>query len=491
MIADSVGPSRGRHCLQSLDRSCTPSPCADRGGPTLKEMRTLLLISILISSAIHAQQQPMQLLKIAADKRHFKTADGQPFFWLGDTGWLLFLKCNKEETIQYLDTRQQQGFNVIQVMVLHSMGMMTANGDSALINRNAAQPKVKPGADNDYWDHVDFVVKEAAKRGIYMAMVPVWGSNVKEGKMNRTQAAAYAKFLALRYRDQNNIIWLNGGDLRGTDSLQVWKTIGTTLRKYDPRHLITFHPRGRYTSSEWFHKESWLDFNMFQSGHRNYAQDTSSTDKFHFGEDNWRYVKLDYALKPVKPTMDGEPSYENIPHGLHDSLQPRWTAADLRRYAYWSVFAGGAGFTYGENSVMQFHTSGDGDANYGVNKNWKQAIHTPGAIQMQYLRQLMEVETNGDWAPAQEILAENTGERYKYNVAAKGKKFALVYTYTSENFKVDLRKLGFKVKQWHWYNPSTGQQTPATPPEPGMQVFEFSPPGEPANGNDHVLILKG
>jgi hypothetical protein len=51
--------------------------------------------------------------------------------------------------------------------------------------------KMKP--EYDYWDHVDFIVDEAAKRGIYMAMVPIWGSNVKGGKVkcankaNRTQ----------------------------------------------------------------------------------------------------------------------------------------------------------------------------------------------------------------------------------------------------------------------------------------------------------------
>lgn len=452
--------------------------------------RIIIIAGLFITSICNAQQKTLPLLKISADKRHFQTANGKPFFWLGDTGWLLFVKCNKEETIQFLDTRQQQGFNVIQVMVLHGLGVTDTNGDSALIKRNVAQPNIKPGPGNDYWDHVDFVVSEAAKRGIYMALVPVWGSNVKEGKVNRVQAEAYAKFLALRYRDKNNIIWLNGGDLRGSDSLEVWKTIGRTLRKYDPGHLITFHPRGRYSSSDWFHNESWLDFNMFQSGHRTYAQDTTSSEKNHFGEDNWRYAKVDHALKPTKPTMDGEPSYENIPHGLHDSLQPRWTAADLRRYAYWSVLAGGAGFTYGENSVMQFHTSGDGDANYGVNRNWKQTMHAPGASQMKYLKLLMESVAKGDWMPAQEIIADNHGTRYDYNIAAKGKKFALVYTYTGKVLKIDFSKLGFTPKKITWFNPSNGNEERIMEPEPRSGIIEFNPPGEPADGNDHVLILQ-
>ena len=43
------------------------------------------------------------------------------FFWLGDTGWLLFVKCLREETLSYLETRRRQGFNVIQAMRLHDL----------------------------------------------------------------------------------------------------------------------------------------------------------------------------------------------------------------------------------------------------------------------------------------------------------------------------------------------------------------------------------
>src|SRR3546814_12379580 len=75
---------------------------------------------------------------------------------------------------------------------------------------------------------------------------------------------------------------------------------------------------------------------MFQSGHRTYDQEDPGARS----EDNWRFVTEDLALSPSKPTIDGEPSYENIPHGLHDVTQPRWGAADARRYAWWAVFAG-------------------------------------------------------------------------------------------------------------------------------------------------------
>lgn len=453
-----------------------------------------MLLALLLLLGVNAMAQ-MKPLKISANKRYFQTKDGKPFFWLGDTGWLLFVKCKREDAVLYLDTRKQQGFNVVQAMLLHDMNnTKNVYGDKALINEDVSKPNVTPGnnfndtAAYDYWDHVDYIIDEAAKRGIYMALVPVWGSNVKGGKVNIHQAEVYATFLASRYKNRSNIVWLNGGDVKGTEGgLDVWNKIGTTLRKNDPNHLITYHPRGRTSSSDWFHSEAWLDFNIFQSGHKDYAQDTNRNETNHYGEDNWKFVNVDYNLKPVKPTFDAEPSYENIPHGLHDSLQPRWTAADLRRYAYWSVFAGGAGFTYGENSVMQFNNKGDWTANYGVLTNWKQGTLALGATQMQYLKKLMLSKSYFDRVPAQELVVDSE-ERYNRVAATKGKNYALFYVYNGRNFTVAADKLSFKPTKANWFNPANGKKEPVKNYRTGIIIF--APPGERVNGNDWVLILE-
>ena len=452
-----------------------------------------VLMLVVVSGVLQAQSLPW--LQVSSDKHYFQTTEGKPFFWLGDTGWLLFTKCSREDAILYLDTRQKQGFNVVQVMVLHTLAAKNVYGANALENGDITRPLTTPGNNfenkeaYDYWDHINFVVNEAAKRGIYMALVPVWGGNVKEGKLNASQAAVYGKFLAERFKNTSNIIWLNGGDIRADEALDFWNTLGSTIKKYDPKHLLTYHPRGRYTSSDWFHNASWLDFNMSQSGHRTYAQDTSKTDKHFFGEDNWRFIKLDYNLKPTKPTLDGEPSYENIPKGLHDSLQPRWTDADLRRYAYWSVFAGAAGFTYGENAVMQFNNMGDAGANYGVFSNWKQSINAPGANQMHYLKQLILSKSYFDRKPAQEIIADNNQKRYNYILATKGSNYALAYTYTGRTFKVNIAKLGFILAKAKWYSPKDGSEHII-----GIRtkkgILSFDPPGTPKDGNDWVLVLE-
>ena len=350
---------------------------------TKKTTFFFLLIGILFSCTTPVKESSrLPLLNVSENKRYIVDENGNPFFWLGDTGWLLFTKCNREDAAEYLENRKQKGFNVIQVMVIHDIDhAVNVYGDSALINRNVSTPKTTEGnsfeneTEYDFWDHVDYIIDLAEEKGIYMALVPVWGSNVKKGSVSDKEAEIYATWLANRYKSKSNIIWLNGGDISGSDSTRIWNTIGNTINEIDTNHLITYHPRGRMISSDWFHNEPWLDFDMFQSGHRRYDQDDT---KRGYGQDNWRYANEAYVLKPVKPVIDGEPSYEDIPQGLHYPSQPLWNDNDVRRYAYWSVFAGAFGFTYGDNEVMQFHKPGDSDANYEAKKHWKEALNVPG-----------------------------------------------------------------------------------------------------------------
>lgn len=434
----------------------------------------------------------MQLIRVSADKRFLTDERGEPFFWLGDTGWLLLNKLNREEATRYLADRKAKGFNVIQVMVLHTVSASNAYGDSALMQKNVAQPLITEGTSfedssaYDFWDHVDFVIDKAEENQLYMALVPVWGSNVKAGRVKEREAKVYAKFLADRYKNKKNIIWLNGGDIPGSDSTRIWKTIGSTLKENDANHLVTFHPRGRTQSSTWFHTEPWLDFNMVQSGHRRYDQDTSSAE-LRYGEDNWRYVTVDYHKDPVKPTLDAEPSYEGIPQGLHDTTQPVWKDHDVRRYAYWSVFAGACGYTYGHNSVMQMLKPGNTSSAYGAKDFWYEALNAPGATQMVYLKKLMLSRPYFGRVPDQTLVGTN-GERYNYQVATRGETYAFIYTYNGKSITAALGKLKGEEVMASWYDPRNGKTVTIGTFE-NKGVHEFDPPGDSQDGNDWVLII--
>jgi hypothetical protein len=431
-------------------------------------------------------------LQISENKRFLVTKNGEPFFWLGDTGWLIFTKLTREEAEKYFEDRHQKGFNVIQAMVIQNVKKaVNVYGDSALIDRDIERPLTTTGnslddpGQYDYWDHIDYLIDLAHKKGLYMALVPLWGSNVRNGSITRDKAGKYAAWLAARYKEKSNVIWLNGGDINGSDSTAIWNTIGSAIRQISPGQLITFHPFGRTQSSKWFHNETWLDFNMFQSGHRRYDQDTIGLS---YGEDNWKYALNDYNKVPVKPTLDGEPSYEGIPQGLHDPTQPYWSDSDVRRYAYWSVFAGGCGFTYGHNAIMQFHKEGDPESAYGVKENWDVALNAPGASQMRYLKQLILSRPYFERIPAQELIYGKQGDKYDYLAATKGRDYAFIYTCNGNIMNINLEEMHLPGIKASWYNPRNGITTEiGTYKATGIKTFY--PPDEKIAGNDWVLIL--
>ena len=57
-------------------------------------------------------------LQVSPNQRFLQYADGTPFFWLGDTGWLLPTKLDRDEVKQYLAGCRENGFNVVQVQTL-------------------------------------------------------------------------------------------------------------------------------------------------------------------------------------------------------------------------------------------------------------------------------------------------------------------------------------------------------------------------------------
>lgn len=429
-------------------------------------------------------------LTIAENRRHF-SLDGKPFFWLGDTAWLLLQKLDWEEALTYLDNRAAKGFNVIQMTLFHKAQYTNRYGSPALIDDDFARPN--PDTDeNAFWRFARRVVDAAAQRGIFMALLPSWGAFVANGALSGDKIDVYTDHLARTFGDCENVLWLVGGDVRGSAALEDFNHIGNALRQKCPGHLIGFHPFGRCDSSMWFHQEPWLDFNMFQSGHRRYDQvklnqwDDKVDAETYVGEDSYRYVQRDYDLQPTKPTLDGEPSYELIPQGLHDFTQPMWQACDVRRYAYWSLLAGACGFTYGSNAIMQFWR-GTEPAAFGNTILWQDALHQPGSMYMTHAKALME---SIDWqsgVPAQDHLVDNHGEKYDYNLALRTSCALCAYTYTGKPLTVNTALLPENVQGW-WFDPVSGGRSCFGAVKHADRV-EFTPPQRLCGQNDWVLLL--
>jgi hypothetical protein len=207
--------------------------------------------------------------------------------------------------------------------------------------------------------------------------------------------------------------------------------------------MMTVHPPGGSTSSRWFHDDPWLDFNMHQTGH-------SRGDKTR----SWRKIARDYERTPVKPVLDGEPLYEDHPVEFNAKEFGYSFDAHVRPRAYWSVFAGSFGHTYGHHSVWQMYAPARKPIN-GPLLPWYDAIHRPGADHMRHVRALVESRPMLSRVPDQSLV-EDSLEGNDHVQATRGDGYAFFYSAQGRRFTAVLGKIsGEKVKAW-WFNPRTG-----------------------------------
>jgi hypothetical protein len=324
-------------------------------------------------------------LRVASDRRHLETADARPFFLLGDTAWELCHRLDREETLLYLKKRAEQGYNMIFTVALaeFEFDLPNAAGEMPLENNDPTRPR------EAYFAHVDWVIDEAAALGMYTALLPTWGDkwNKKWGRgpeiFSPENAAFFGEWLGRRYADKP-VIWVLGGDrpVENETHRAIIRAMAAGLKKGDGgKHLMTYHPQGRKNSSDFWPDESWLDFHMFQSGH---AQRFSA---------NYEMNAKNLALPALKPTLDGEPCYEDHPvRGLmKDGKATEWfDARDVRMAAWRSVLSGACGHVYGTHSIWQFHDLTKRKQQTDARTPWKEALELPGGKQMGVMRRIIE-----------------------------------------------------------------------------------------------------
>src|SRR5215217_389947 len=227
--------------------------------------RRLCSLVIAIAAISHAASAaPLPALKVADNKRFLVTADGKPFFWLGDTAWELFHRLTREEAERYLRNRAAKRFTVVQAVALAEFDGLTAPnayGHVPLRDNDPAKPV------EEYFAHVDWVVARANELGLYVGLLPTWGDkwNKKWGAgpeiFTPDNARVYGEWLGQRYRNAA-IVWILGGDRPvETDAHRaILRAMAAGLRSGDGgAHLITLHPPGGNGSSTWFHGDDWLD----------------------------------------------------------------------------------------------------------------------------------------------------------------------------------------------------------------------------------------
>lgn len=418
-------------------------------------------------------------LRVSSNGRYFVDREGKPFFWLGDTAWPLFTLYSQSKAENYLRNRAAKGFTVVQAALAWAVGsdnppeaippllnvpVPNTAGEPLWINNNPASPN------EAFFMHVDDLVAFADRQGLAVAVLLTTGQFVNQTKTITAQnARIFGRWVGKRYKDAPNIIWVNGGDRTPVGFEDVYLELARGLREGDGgAHLMTYHICGWHSSSQFFHRRDWLDFNMIQTW----------TD----WPKVYPAVSADLAMTPPKPVVLGEGAYENGPEYPLGPITP----LIVRRQAWWAVLAGGS-FSYGQNQMWR------------MANGWEKAFDTPGAGQVCLMKKTLAPYPWWDMIPDQGLFESGVSSEQTLNAAMRSPEGNLAIVYLSSQCRVFLYlgKILTKNVKVTFVNPATGERkeggTYATgnltaDTFPPVQIHDFVTPGF---WQDAILILEG
>ena len=211
-------------------------------------------------------------LKVSSDNRTLVYKNDVAYFPIIDTLWMLPYN-SKADIRTILDDRKQKGFNGIQMMMIgyRQEGKANFYGHKPFANGDLANPRTVSGPDNDYWDLVEFILRETKARNMHCWIVPAW-ENGYHDEINASKARTYAEFFVGRFPKgtYSHVVWILGGDRAASKHVKApWIAMGRKIKSLGDNRLLTYHPTGSTLTTQYFAKTEldWLDFHMIQSGH--------------------------------------------------------------------------------------------------------------------------------------------------------------------------------------------------------------------------------
>jgi hypothetical protein len=306
---------------------------------------------------------------------------------------------------------------------------------------------------------------------------PIKGEEGKNTRMHfrnpGKQNFRYGKFLGHRHNDRPNIIWVGSGEYHKPLSVMFPKNqrpmtgkhrsrllaVINGIRETEPgTHLYTMHPISFMSSSDDFHHEGWYENALFA-----------------------RWTGMNYH-KEVSVDDDWKQRYQ----------------------AYWSVFAGGFGFTYGHKNLWRME---DKAGHPGVLP--QHILDAPGSSSLMHLRALMESKHIRSRIPDPGLISSGSTGRdgglspdLRIPTSAADGSWAFVYSTWGSLIRVKMERLAGGTANAFWYNPRTGKWSDGGSDMDDKKPFEtgiksgrgapdhfFDPPGKSRDGNDWILFV--
>lgn len=355
-------------------------------------MTSKLKITLAVSLASFfafatAQAVPAFPVKYSADSRYLVDQNDVPFPILGRTAWFVVsLPVNDYQL--YVDDTATRGYNAIELHVLNH----DPRGNHPPFNGNGALPFLRDLSGSNwnggtgtpdfttpneaYWTFVDAFLAYCESRGLLVFMFPAYvgyaGGN--QGWMQEivangpTKMQAYGAWLATRYKDQKNLVWMMGGDM-GTppNTFNIAQTavetaLLTGLNSVPGQQSVLF-------SAEWESQSIATDQTTFGTS-------MSLNGAYSWSGDVNTQGRRAYAHALVKPAfLLEEPYDEEGPDGNNvnsSATQP------VRRFQWWGWLSTIGGYIAGNGYIWPFNSS------------WRTHLDTQGSRDMARLNAFIQ-----------------------------------------------------------------------------------------------------
>ncbi len=183
-----------------------------------------------------------------------ESAEGQPFFLMGDTQWsFASAKISwPEEFKTYVEARAAQGFNYVhgQLFALRPDSNDFNEGGQAFIQGDV--DRLNPG----YWQAFDRRVAYLNEKGLTAGMMFAWANEGWQRFSTTAQVDRYVQYLINRYAAYH-LIWILAGEYEEAAVPGGYSRLGEFIQANDPsRHPITTHTID--TNADDFGNAGWL-----------------------------------------------------------------------------------------------------------------------------------------------------------------------------------------------------------------------------------------
>jgi len=393
---------------------------------------------------------------------------------VGDAPQALIGNISLSDADSYFADRQAHGINAAWINLL--CGTYTGCNAS-----NSTFDGIAPFTTPDdistpnpvYFQKVDDVLQLAAEHGITAFLDPAetGGFMYLLGVNGPAQDKAYGEYLANRYKNFPNIVWMMGNDF------ESWQTpaddalvtaIADGLRAGGDHHLMTIELN--YNESLSTDDPNWasrVDINGAYSYYPTYDE-----------------VLKGYDNGPTKPVvfLEGHYDGECVGPGGCGSL------IVLRRQEYWVMTSGAAGQLYGSQY-------------WPFQSGWQTGIDSIGADQLQIMADFFGKLPWYQLVPNQDHSLVTAGygtydagetgatESDDYVTAAETPDgtTAVIYLADTHTITVDLAKMSGAVTA-RWFDPTTGDYS-AAGSFPNTGSVQFTSPADHSDGTDDWVLL--